>query len=90
MRHPRIAQPVVPHGRRALGKGAARSDSLIVVTNYAHSWCLCGSRVIKLLSCKVILIRISATPLDMDDACLLLSFRRSAISLCSYENYGYV
>jgi hypothetical protein len=27
---------------------------------------------------------------DMGDACSLLSFRRSAISPCSYEIYGYV
>jgi hypothetical protein len=54
--------------RGALGKGAARPDYLIVVTNFGHSWCLRGSRV----SCcqviflaRCILIRISMTPLDM-------------------------
>jgi hypothetical protein len=26
----------------------------------------------------------------MGEACSLLSFRRSAISLCSHESYGYV
>jgi uncharacterized protein with PQ loop repeat len=30
------------------------------------------------------------TPSDIGDACSLLSFRISAISLCSYEIYGYV
>jgi hypothetical protein len=38
--------------------------------------------VAKLLPCKVILIRISTTPSDLGDACSLVSFRRSAISLC--------
>jgi hypothetical protein len=45
--------------------------------------------VARLLPCKVILIQISATPSDMGDACSLLSFRRSAISLCLYEIYDY-
>jgi hypothetical protein len=46
--------------------------------------------VVRLLPCKVILIHISMTPSDMGDAGSLLSFRRSDISLCSYEIYGYV
>jgi hypothetical protein len=29
-------------------------------------------------------------PSDMGDTCLLLSVRRSAISLCSYEIYDYI
>jgi hypothetical protein len=41
--------------------------------------------------CKVIiLIQISATPSDMGEACLLLSFCRNAIPLCSHESFGYV
>jgi hypothetical protein len=36
-------------------------------------------RVARLLSCKFVLIRISAAPSDMGDACSLLSFCRSAI-----------
>jgi hypothetical protein len=46
--------------------------------------------VSRLLPCKVILIQISVTPSDMGDACSLLSFCRSAISLCSHETYDYV
>jgi hypothetical protein len=29
------------------------------------------------------------TPSDMGEDCSLLSFRRSDISLCSHESYGY-
>jgi hypothetical protein len=70
----------------------ARLDSLIVIVNCGHSYCLHGSCV---SCCQVIslawwlLIRISTIPSDMSDACSLLSFRRSAISPCSYEIYGY-
>jgi hypothetical protein len=46
--------------------------------------------VVRLLPCKVISIQISVTPSDMGDACSLLSFCRSVISLCSYEIYVYV
>jgi hypothetical protein len=65
-----IAQCLVLCGRRALGKGGTRSDSLIVVVNCGHSWCLRGShvsccQVISIASC--ILISISATLLDMSD-----------------------
>jgi hypothetical protein len=58
------------------------ADSLIVVMNCGHSWCMCGSlcRVVRLLPCKVILIWISVTPSDMGDDCSLLSFYRSANS----------
>jgi hypothetical protein len=37
-----------------------------------------------------LLIQISVTPSDMGEACSLLSFRRSAILLCSYVVNGYV
>jgi hypothetical protein len=37
-----------------------------------------------------ILIQISVAPSDMGDACSLLSFRRSDVSPCSHETYGYV
>jgi hypothetical protein len=68
-------------------------DSLIVNVKGGYSWYLCGSRV---SCCQVIslvrwlLIRISVTPSDMGEACSLLSFYRSAITLCSYESYGYI
>jgi hypothetical protein len=68
-------------------------DSLIVIVKRGHSCCLRGSHV----SCcwiifhaRWLLIWISVTPSDIGDACSLLSFRISAISLCSYEIYGYV
>jgi hypothetical protein len=69
----------------------AQLDFLIVIVKDGHSCCICGSRV---SWCQVvtlqgfILIRISATPSDLGDACSLLSFRRSAISPCSHETYG--
>jgi hypothetical protein len=60
-----------------------RLDSLIVMVNCGHLWCLRGSRVswcqvISLVKC--ILIQISMTPSVMGDACSLLSFHRSANS----------
>jgi hypothetical protein len=77
----------------ALGRGRTWLDFSIVIVKGGHSWCLCGSRV----SCcqviflgRCILIRVSVKPSVMGAACLLLSFHRSAISLCSYEIYGYV
>jgi hypothetical protein len=42
-------------------------------------------RVVRLLPYKIILFQISVTPSNMGDACSLLSFRRSVISLRSYE-----
>jgi hypothetical protein len=80
-------------GRHALGQGRTLPDSLIVIMKGGHSWCLRGSRV---SCCQVIYlercisIRVSVTPSVMDDSCSLLSFCRSANSLCSYEIYGYV
>jgi hypothetical protein len=68
MGHPQIALSVVSRGRHALGKGGIRPDSLIVVMNCGHSWCLHGSRV---LCCQVIshvrciLIQIYVTLSDM-------------------------
>jgi hypothetical protein len=59
-----------------------------VATHGAYVAYMC--HVVKLLPCNVVLIRISVTPSNMGDAYSLLSFRRSAISLCSYEIYGYV
>jgi hypothetical protein len=78
--------------KTVLGQGRTRLDSLIVIVKGGHSCCLCGSRVsccqvISLAMCT--LIQISMTPSDMGDACSLLSFHRSVISLCSYEIYGY-
>jgi hypothetical protein len=47
--------------------------------------------VVRLFSlARCLLIQISATPSDMGEACSLLSFRRSAIPLCSHESFGYV
>jgi hypothetical protein len=72
----------------------ARLNSLFVLAKGGHSCCLRGSRVsccqVDTLHGYFILIRISATPSDMGEACSLLSFRRSAISPCSHETYGYV
>jgi hypothetical protein len=65
----------------------ARLDSLIVVMNCGHSWCLLDSRV---PCCQVIgfkLIRTTTTLLDMSDSCLLQSFNSNSTSLCCYENY---
>jgi hypothetical protein len=79
--------------KTTLERGRTRPDSLTVIAKGGHSCCLCGSRV---LCCQVIsvarwlLIRISATPSNMGEVCSLLSFRRSDISLCSYDIYGYV
>jgi hypothetical protein len=71
-----------------------RLNSLIVLVKGGHSYCLRGSRVsycrIDTLQGYFILIQISTTPSDMGEACSLLSFRRSAISPCSQETYGYV
>jgi hypothetical protein len=72
----------------------ARLNSLIVITKDGHSCCLHGSRVscyqVDTLQGYFILIRISATPSDMGEACSLLSFRRSAILPCSHETIDYV
>jgi hypothetical protein len=56
----------------------ARLNSLIVVVNYGHSWCLHGSHVswcLDYVPCKV-----STTPSVMGEAYLLQLFCRSAIS----------
>jgi hypothetical protein len=82
MGYPWIAQRVVSHGRRALGKGGARSNSLIVVVNYGYMWGRGGLTCVILLGCylgRFKLIRISAKPSDMGDTCLLQSFHRNAI-----------
>jgi hypothetical protein len=67
-----------------------RLDSLIVVVNCGHSWCLCGSRVswcqvISLARC--ILIRISVTPSDMGEALSLCSNVEIQTPLYLYEKY---
>jgi hypothetical protein len=69
-----------------------RSNSLIVIAKGGpRGACVTHvCRVVRLLPCKIILIQISVTPSDIDGTCSLLSFRRSAISLCSYEIFGYV
>jgi hypothetical protein len=60
--------------KMALGWGRTRPDSLIVTVKGGHSCCLCGPCV---SYCQVIsiarwlLIRISATPSDMGEACSL-------------------
>jgi hypothetical protein len=65
-------------------------NSLIVVMNYGHSWCLRGSRV---LCCQVIslvrciLIRIFMTPSDMGKACSLCSNVVMELHYCWFENY---
>jgi hypothetical protein len=55
----------------------ARLNYLIVITKGGHSYCLHGSRVsccqVDTLQGYVILIRISATPSGMGEACLLCS-----------------
>jgi hypothetical protein len=79
--------------KMALGQGRTWADSLIVIVKGDHSCCLHDSRVSSCLVislARCILIRISATPSNMGDAYSLLSFRRSAISLCSHEINGYV
>jgi hypothetical protein len=51
-------------------------DSLIVIVNYSHSWCLCDSHVScrkVILLARCILIQNSATPSDMGEACSLCS-----------------
>jgi hypothetical protein len=74
--------------KTTLGWDRTRLDSLIVITKGGHSFCLYGSRV---LCCQIIslarwlLIRISVTPSDMGEACSLLSFRRSAISMFIWD-----
>jgi hypothetical protein len=40
--------------------------------------------------CKMTIDLNLPTPSDMGEACSLLSFRKSAIPLCSHESYGYV
>jgi hypothetical protein len=70
----------------------ARLDSLIVNAKGGHSWYLCGSRV---SCCEVIsltrwlLIRISATPSDMDEACSLCT-NIEVIHHYIIWDYGYV
>jgi hypothetical protein len=53
----------------------AQLNFLIVIMKGGHSCCLCGSRVlccqVDTLQCYIILIRISATPSDMGEACSL-------------------
>jgi hypothetical protein len=83
MGHPRIALCGVSRGRRALGKGVTRPDSLIVVMNMATRvvFVVHVCRVVRLFplqGCE--LTRVSAKPSDMGYTFLLLSFRRSAIS----------
>jgi hypothetical protein len=70
----------------------ARLDSLIVVMNCGHSWCLRGScvsccQVISLARC--ILILISMTPSDMGQAYSLCSNIVMELHYCWYENYGW-
>jgi hypothetical protein len=94
--HPRIPQRMVSCERRALGKGVTQPDSLIVVVNYGHSWCLCGSRV---SYCQIITLqdlnwfeslwhpriwRIWVT-LARCSHSVEVSFH-----LCSYEIYGFI
>jgi hypothetical protein len=45
-------------------------------------------RLFPLQGCE--LTQVSVKPSNMGDTCLLLSFRRSAFHLCSYEIYDYV
>jgi hypothetical protein len=66
-------------------------DSLIVIMNCCHSWCLRGScvlccHVVSLARCK--LIRVAVTLSDMSDTCSLSSFRSNATSFC-YVNWGW-
>jgi hypothetical protein len=62
-------------------------DSLIVVVNYYHSWCLCD---LCLSCCQVVtlarfkLAQVTATLLDMSDSCLLLSFRSNSTFIGLY------
>jgi hypothetical protein len=74
---------MVSHGRRALGKGVNWPDSLIIVVNCGHSWCIRGSHgscypVISLARC--ILIRTSVIPSDMGDDLILVSKRSNCTS----------
>jgi hypothetical protein len=70
----------------------ARFDSLIVIMNYCHSWCLRGRRV---SCCQVItlarfkLARVSAIPSDMGNTCPFQSFRRIIyFMILWWELYG--
>jgi hypothetical protein len=53
------------------------------------SWLMCVM-LLGYFPCNVYIDLNLCDTLGMDDTCSLLSFRRSVISLCSDEIYGYV
>jgi hypothetical protein len=83
--------------KMVLGYRWAQLDSLIVNVKGGHSWYLCGScvsccQVISLA--KWLLIRISATPSDMGEACWMCTnvevIHHYVIWVYGYVNYDYL
>jgi hypothetical protein len=68
----------------------AQLDSLIVVVNYGHSWCLHDSRV---SCCQVVILvrfklsRVSVALSDMSDSCLLQSFCSNSTFIMLYLDH---